>query len=102
MRGIKLSKQNFNSVLERTLHSVFQKAVFSLRLLAKNCQNTKSMFSLSVSSDLCAAPVEYRSFSVRLISEEEKEPVLASSSSLGQEQTHSGAETLNTHTLKAS
>lgn len=52
----------------------------------------------SVSSDWSAAPVEYKSFSVRLISQEEKEPVLASSSSLGQEQIHSGTETLNTHT----
>lgn len=56
------------------------------------------MFSLSVSSDLCAAPAEYKSFSVRLSSQEEKEPVLASSSSLGQEQIHSGTETLNTQT----
>lgn len=51
----------------------------------------------SVSSDLCAASVEYKSFSVRLISQGEKKPVLASSSSLGQEQIHSGTGTLNTH-----
>lgn len=99
MRGIKLSKQNFNSVLARTLHHVLQKAVLHSGSWPRTVRIPSPCFLYpSVSSDLCAAPAEYKSFSVRLGSQEEKEPVLASSGSLGQEQIHSGTETLNTHT----
>lgn len=101
MRGIKLSKQNFSSVLERTLHGLLQKAVFHSGSWPRTVRIPNPCFLYpSVSSDLCAASVEYKSFSVRLISQEEKKPVLANSGSLGQEQIHSGAETLKTHTKR--
>lgn len=46
-----------------------KKHKFLLRLLAKNSQNIKSVFSLVI---CVLASVEYKSFYVRLISQEEK------------------------------